>query len=63
MTAQHTPDKGETWYCKLPNYTTLSEVVVKDVTAHTVELVTLGGNRQRYCTEDVEFIEKVHKQF
>lgn len=59
---QPQPSKGETWWVKFPEARALSEVVVTDITAHTIELETKGyyGVR-RYVRDEVTFIEKVYK--
>lgn len=56
------PSKGETWWVKFSGAKALSEVVVTDITAHTVELEHRGyyGVR-RYVRDEVTFIEKVYK--
>ena len=55
-------NKGETWYVKLPGEgKSLTQVVVTDLTAHTVEVQTLGEQRFRYVVEDVYFVEKVYQ--
>jgi hypothetical protein len=58
-TGRSTPNKGETWFARLPDAKALTTVVVTDITAHTVEVKTLGEQRFRYVTEDVTFVEKV----
>ena len=60
-TTKSSPNKGETWFVKLPDSKTLTTVVVTDLTAHTVELKTLGDHKSRYVVEDVQFIEKVYQ--
>lgn len=56
------PSVGETWYVKLPGVVSLQEVVVKGVTAHTVELESQPHKTvTRYVKDEVTFIEKVYK--
>ena len=55
------PNKGETWFVRLPEAKALTTVVVTDLTAHTVELKTLGDHKSRYVVEDVYFVEKVYQ--
>lgn len=55
------PNKGETWFVRLPDAKALTTVVVTDITAHTVEVKTLGDHKNRYVSEDVEFVEKVYQ--
>lgn len=61
------PNKGETWWVKLPDSvtigkSTLDKVVVTEVTAHTVEVKTVGGYLNRYVKDDVQFVEKVYNE-
>lgn len=56
------PNKGETWFVRLPEARALTTVVVTDITAHTVELKTLGDHKNRYVKDDVQFVEKVYNE-
>lgn len=57
-----TPNKGETWFVRLADSRTVMTAVITDVTAHTVELKTLGDNFSRYVKDDVQFVEKVYNE-
>lgn len=60
-TPEPPPNTGETWYVKLPGAVSLEEVVVKGVTAHTVELESQPWKTvSRYVRDEVQFIEKVY---
>lgn len=61
QTKSATPNKGETWYVRLPDAKSLTTAVVTDLTAHTVELTKDGGwQTSRYIRDDIQFVERVY---